>query len=51
MTATAVAPARVLTVECPCCGARSRIEESVAEVSARLAAIELVLREMLGCPC
>jgi hypothetical protein len=43
VTATVIPPANVVTVECPCCGAASRIEESVAEVSARLAAIEHLL--------
>jgi hypothetical protein len=43
VTATVIAPANVVTVECPSCGARSRIEDSVAEVSARLAAIEHLL--------
>jgi hypothetical protein len=43
VTATMIAPANVLTVGCPSCGAASRIEESVAEMSARLAAIEHLL--------
>jgi hypothetical protein len=48
VTTPAVAPAKVPAVGCPCCSARSRVEESVGEVSARLAAIELLLREALG---
>jgi hypothetical protein len=49
--AAEVALANILTVECPCCGTRSNFEAPVPEVLARLAAIELVLREVLGCPC
>jgi hypothetical protein len=37
-----------LTVECEACGERSRIEAPVPDVRARLAAIELLLREGLG---
>jgi hypothetical protein len=42
-TPAAVASENVLTVECPYCGARSRVEKSLAEVSARLATIEQLL--------
>jgi len=37
-----------LTVECTACGERSRVEAPVPEVRARVAAIELLLREGLG---
>ena len=37
-----------LTVECAACGERSRIEAPVPDVRARVAAIELLLREGLG---
>jgi hypothetical protein len=37
-----------LTVECSGCGQRSRIEAPVPDVRARVAAIELLLREGLG---
>jgi hypothetical protein len=37
-----------LTVECTACGERSRIEAPVPDVRARVAAIELLLREGLG---
>jgi hypothetical protein len=50
VTATVIAPANVVTVECPCCGARSRIEPPASDVSARLTAIELLLHEVLGSP-
>jgi hypothetical protein len=39
-----------LTVECAGCGERSRIEAPVPDVRARVAAIELLLREGLGRP-
>jgi hypothetical protein len=39
-----------LTVECSNCGERSRVEAPVSEVRARVAAIELLLREGLGRP-
>ena len=39
-----------LTVECAACGERSRIEAPVPDVRARVAAIELLLREGLGRP-
>jgi len=39
-----------LTVECSACGERSRIEAPVPDVRARVAAIELLLREGLGRP-
>jgi hypothetical protein len=39
-----------LTVECSGCGERSRIEAPVPDVRARVAAIELLLREGLGRP-
>ena len=39
-----------LTVECTACGKRSRIEAPVPDVRARVAAIELLLREGLGRP-
>jgi hypothetical protein len=39
-----------LTVECTACGERSRIEAPVPDVRARVAAIELLLREGLGRP-
>jgi hypothetical protein len=39
-----------LTVECSNCGERSRIEAPVPDVRARVAAIELLLREGLGRP-
>jgi hypothetical protein len=39
-----------LTVECATCGERSRIEAPVPDVRARVAAIELLLREGLGRP-
>src|SRR5262249_51556410 len=48
LTATAIAPPNVLTVECPCCGVRSEVEAPFPDVSARLVAIELLLREALG---
>jgi hypothetical protein len=38
-----------LTVECAGCGERSRVEAPVPDVRARVAAIELLLREGLGC--
>src|SRR5262249_8854865 len=37
-----------LTVECSGCGERSRVEAPVPDVRARVAAIELLLREGLG---
>jgi hypothetical protein len=37
-----------LTVQCDDCGARSRVEAPVPDVRARVAAIELLLREGLG---
>jgi len=37
-----------LTVECSGCGERSRVEAPVPDVRARVAAIELLLRESLG---
>jgi len=37
-----------LTVECTACGERSRIEAPMPDVRARVAAIELLLREGLG---
>ena len=46
---SAVKPAW-LTVECAACGERSRIEAPVPDVRARVAAIELLLREGLGRP-
>jgi hypothetical protein len=39
-----------LTIECSGCGERSRIEAPVPDVRARVAAIELLLREGLGRP-
>ena len=39
-----------LTVECSNCGERSRVEAPVPDVRARVAAIELLLREGLGRP-
>jgi hypothetical protein len=39
-----------LTVECSGCGARARIEAPMPDVRARVAAIELLLREGLGRP-
>jgi hypothetical protein len=39
-----------LTVECAACGERSRIEAPVPDVRARVAAIELLLREGFGRP-
>jgi hypothetical protein len=39
-----------LTVECTGCGQRSRVEAPVPDVRARVAAIELLLREGLGRP-
>jgi hypothetical protein len=39
-----------ITVECAGCGERSRIEAPVPDVRARVAAIELLLREGLGRP-
>lgn len=39
-----------LTVECAACGERSRVEAPVPDVRARVAAIELLLREGLGRP-
>jgi hypothetical protein len=39
-----------ITVECDNCGERSRIEAPVPDVRARVAAIELLLREGLGRP-
>jgi hypothetical protein len=50
LTPTAIASENILTVECPCCGVGSRVVDSVAEVSARFGAIELLLREALGRP-
>jgi hypothetical protein len=46
---SAVRPAW-LTVECSNCGERSRVEAPVPDVRARVAAIELLLREGLGRP-
>jgi hypothetical protein len=43
LTATAVGPANILTVECPSCGARSRVEAPVAELLERVAAVERLL--------
>jgi hypothetical protein len=37
-----------LTVECSGCGERSRVEAPVPDARARVAAIELLLREGLG---
>jgi hypothetical protein len=39
-----------LTVECAACGERARIEAPIPDVRARVAAIELLLREGLGRP-
>jgi hypothetical protein len=39
-----------ITVECTGCGERSRVEAPVPDVRARVAAIELLLREGLGRP-
>jgi hypothetical protein len=39
-----------ITVECEGCGQRSRVEAPVPDVRARVAAIELLLREGLGRP-
>jgi len=39
-----------LTVECAGCGERSRVEAPIPDVRARVAAIELLLREGLGRP-
>jgi hypothetical protein len=39
-----------ITVECSSCGERSRVEAPVPDVRARVAAIELLLREGLGRP-
>jgi hypothetical protein len=39
-----------VTVECSSCGTRSRVEAPVPDVRARVAAIELLLREGLGRP-
>jgi hypothetical protein len=39
-----------LTIECTGCGERSRVEAPVPDVRARVAAIELLLREGLGRP-
>jgi hypothetical protein len=39
-----------LTVECSNCGERSRVEAPVPDVRARVAAIDLLLREGLGRP-
>jgi hypothetical protein len=39
-----------LSVECMACGQRSRVEAPVPDVRARVAAIELLLREGLGRP-
>jgi hypothetical protein len=39
-----------LTVECTACGKRSQVEAPVPDVRARVAAIELLLREGLGRP-
>jgi len=39
-----------LTVECAACGERARIEAPIPDVRARVAAIELLLRERLGRP-
>jgi hypothetical protein len=46
---SAVKPAWI-TVECGSCGERSRVEAPVPDVRARVAAIELLLREGLGRP-
>jgi hypothetical protein len=46
---SAVKPISIL-VECSSCGERSRIEAPVPDVRARVAAIELLLREGLGRP-
>ena len=46
---SAVKPVWV-TVECSGCGERSRVEAPVPDVRARVAAIELLLREGLGRP-
>jgi hypothetical protein len=46
---SAVKPAWI-TVECSSCGQRSRVEAPVPDVRARVAAIELLLREGLGRP-
>jgi hypothetical protein len=46
---SAVRPAWI-TVECSSCGERSRVEAPVPDVRARVAAIELLLREGLGRP-
>jgi hypothetical protein len=45
--ASATKPAWI-TVECSSCGERSRVEAPVPDVRARVAAIELLLREGLG---
>jgi hypothetical protein len=47
--ASATKPAWI-TVECSECGERSRVEAPVPDVRARVAAIELLLREGLGRP-
>jgi hypothetical protein len=47
--ASATKPAWI-TVECSGCGERSRVEAPVPDVRARVAAIELLLREGLGRP-
>jgi hypothetical protein len=47
--ASATKPAWI-TVECSSCGERSRVEAPVPDVRARVAAIELLLREGLGRP-
>jgi len=47
--ASATKPAWI-TVECSSCGERSRIDAPVPDVRARVAAIELLLREGLGRP-
>jgi hypothetical protein len=47
--AAATKPAWI-TVECSGCGARSQVEAPVPDVRARVAAIELLLREGLGRP-
>jgi hypothetical protein len=49
-SAAMVAPGNILMVECPCCGARSHVEAPVRDLSGRLGAIELLLREGLGRP-
>jgi hypothetical protein len=46
---SAVKPAWI-TVECGSCGERTRVEAPVPDVRARVAAIELLLREGLGRP-